>query len=208
MKKLLTLVACAMLALTSANAQGLGLPNLVDINKKTLEFSNYELFQKAGSNYMFLETDWVDVLKLPSVVTLGGLSIMNEKCTDMVSKKTMKAIRFRANSATGVGKLLGGVTGGASLPDLYVDLDEVAPLIAKLKEFQALTAKPTNFTCSYNYICKGGFVVTVGFRKADSEKKESVWMGSIGQTGDMLIKDVLDSLISILEKASAGLAKM
>lgn len=207
MKKFLTIIACAILGLTSANAQGLGLPNLVDINKKTLEFSNYQLFQMQGSNYMFLETDWIDVLKLPSVVTLGGLSVSVEKCTDMVSKKSMKAIRFRANSSTGVGKLLTASVMSA-MPDLYVDMDEAPALLAKLKEFQALTEKPTNYTCSYNYICKGGFTVTVGYRKANSEKKDAAWMGSIGQTGDMVIKDVLASLISILEKSNENLAKM
>ncbi|MEG1955390.1 MAG: hypothetical protein RR066_04995 [Mucinivorans sp.] len=210
MKKTFTVILISLLSVVGVSAQGLGLPNLIDINKKVLEHSSYELFQQAGSNYMLLETDWIDVLKLPSVATLGGLSIMNEKCTDMVSKKVAKAIRFRANSSTGVGKILSSAVGVGmpASPDLYVDMDEVPALLAKLKEFQALTQKETAFTCSYNYICKGGFTVSVGFRKADSEKKESVWMGSIGQTGDMVIKDILDSLIQIVEKANSLLSKM
>lgn len=39
----------------------------------------------------------------------------------MVSKKAMKAIRFRANAATGVGKIISGGL-GAVHQDFYVDL--------------------------------------------------------------------------------------
>lgn len=75
-----------MLGAVTAGAQGLGLPNLTQFNK-SYAMSNYGQFQANGSNYMQLETIWIDLLKLPSLTTFGGFSVMAENAQIWCQRK-------------------------------------------------------------------------------------------------------------------------
>ncbi len=211
MKKIFSLIAVLFLFGTVASAQEITIPNLIETNPK-FAVSNYVQMQMSAGNYVKLETAWIGVLKLPSLATFGGYSVSVEKCTDVATGKVAKAIKFKPNSSTGVGGFLKKAAplpvGGAS-EVFYIDQAETPALIAKLKEFQKMAGTPGTVTSSFNYICKGGFVVSVGFKKVPEEsKKESVWMGSIAGTGDMILSDFLGELINLIDQSNAKFAEL
>lgn len=206
MKRIKVLLVGMLLAFSvPAMAQLASLTDLMDVNPAHL-VSNYQKFLTTAGQYTKVQSDQVAILKLGSTATMGGYTVKAEMTTDLATGKSMKAIKLIPNSNTGIGKIVKGATGnliGSANQIFYIDETEIATILATIEKMKKESKTTPAVNTTFTYMSKGGFSFSAGFVV---EAKKSLWLGQIGETGDMPIADFMDSLSKVLNDAKTKLA--
>lgn len=201
MKKILTLIVAAFIAVPAMAQLATG----AVANNSEYNLSDYEKFVTSASQYTKHQVGTFVLMKLVSPATLGGYTIRPEKTIDMVSSKSMQAISLIPNSSTGVGKLISRSTGiGAGARSYYMDYNELTNVKKAIAKMKADSAVVPELYTRYSYTCKGGFTFSCAYLVVG---KKSLWVGQVGDTGEMPLGDFFKTMTEALEKVEPEFAK-
>ena len=128
-----------------------------------------------------------------------------EKTTDLTTGKSMQAISLIPNSSTGVGKLVSKTTGiGDEARSYYIDFGSIGEIKKALEKMKQDTSIEPKVYTRFTYVCKGGFTISVTYLMFN---KNPVWVGQVGNTGNMPIGDFFSEILEAISKIEPKFAE-